>query len=552
MHAVPINRWLLVNFAGYPYAPNSFMPDNGLANLAGSLLDAGKEVLVLDGSTVSLLEEFSNARLRRRLGSVWDRIARSRHGLAGAADRLGALGLLPFCAAERQRLQDLYLERMARRIVRLADERGIEAVGFKLWNGDGLAGSARIARRVREAAPGLRILGGGPQVDIYMERFLDYHDEFDLLAYGEGEETIRELALRGGDPAAWATIPNLIFRDGGRVIRTESRLIGDLDRLPMPVYDPDVYPAMRGGEKVRIVVLDESRGCANHCAFCVHPAKSSRRLRTKGVPRLLDEILHLRKTLNAHTFRFGGSCTPYALLNAFAAAVLERGEQILYTSFAHVRNHAEADFVRMRQSGCVSLFFGLESGSQTILNRLQKGTRVEQIRAALHEARRAGIFSIGSLIYPCPGETAQTRAETLECLEQERPDALTVQAPVIAPRTDWFENPARYGIRFRNRDDYLARGVHWKLNLLLPVMFWKPLPVSVDGRSYKRVLGETGRFLRETQRRGFLTSVSDDTYLMSVRAEMPVHEFRDASRRAFFVGDAEQAAALADRVNARA
>src|ERR1035437_7704953 len=67
MTSSTLERWLLVNYAGYPYAPNSLMPDNGLANLAGALLAAGREVEIFDYGTVSTLRRLTSPDLRCRL-----------------------------------------------------------------------------------------------------------------------------------------------------------------------------------------------------------------------------------------------------------------------------------------------------------------------------------------------------------------------------------------------------------------------------------------------------------------------------------------------------
>lgn len=149
-------------------------------------------------------------------------------------------------------------------------ERGIEAVGFKLWSGDGTEGAVHIARHIRRQIPSVRIFGGGPQVDTFMERMFSCCEDFDALVYGEGEETIQELAERGGDSRAFDTIPNLLFKRNGCFHQTHAKIITNLDELPLPVYDSEIYPSMRGDEKIRIIVVDDSRGCRTttaHSAF---------------------------------------------------------------------------------------------------------------------------------------------------------------------------------------------------------------------------------------------------------------------------------------------
>jgi len=549
MKGKPLNRWLLVDYAGYPFAPNSLMPDNGLANLAGALLHNRKDVEILDYCTVSTVRRMTTPELSAQLSKAWDTLRQSKGGLLASARKWATLPVLHRGERERRRLQDRALTAMEDEIVAHVRGKGVNAVGFKLWNGDGIEGSCRIARRIRTMCPDVRLFAGGPHVDLFMERILDRYPFFDALVYGEAEETIRWLAENGGDPAAFETIPNLIYSRDGILRRTEERMVANLDDLPIPTYDPAVYPAMAGDEKIKVIVIDESRGCKNDCAFCVHPVKSHGRVRTKSIGRLIKEIRTLDERYGYRVFRFAGSCTPYSLLNQFAAEVTAQGLPVRYASFAHVRDSEEADFQAIRKSGGLALFFGIESGSQRILDAMRKRIRAERIVETLRSSKAAGIFTVGSIIFPAPGEDAASEEETISLLREAKPDSLMLQAPIVAPRTDWFNSPEKYGIRFRSKEEYLNVAMTWKIRIQLPPKFWSPMPIWIDGRPYRRTLSKTGGFARRLVELGIPTSITDETYLMSMRAGLPAVFFRDATLAAFFAGDAGSLQALVRKVN---
>jgi hypothetical protein len=547
-----LDRWLLVDYAGYAYTPSSLMPDNGLANLAGALVAAGKEVEILDYGTVATMRRFSSPALARRLLAAWEKVRSPRRGLAGGLEKLALLATLQAGDRERQRLQRQAEAAIAAELVERIRQRGITAVGFKLWNGDGFEGSVRLAQHLRRHCPGIRLFAGGPHVDFFMDRILEYYGGFDALAFGEGEETIRCLAESGGRPDAYGAIPNLLYARDGRIHRTDERMVADLDTLPLPAYEPEIYPAMRGDDKIRIFVVDESRGCRNECAFCVHPMKSHQQQRVKSVARLMREVGALAERHRVRTFRFAGSCTPYSLLNRFAAELAGTRTDLAYASFGHIRGIEEADLPLLRRSGCLALFFGLESGSQPVLDAMRKHVRAEWIPEAIRRTQEAGIFAVGSLIYPAPGDTPETARATLDLLAQRRPSSVTLQAPIVAPRTDWFDHPERYGIRFRSRDHYVDAALRWKVKLLLPPSLWKPLPVRFDGRRYRAVLKQTTWMAGELRALGIPLSISDENYLMSVRAGLAVEEFREEAQRAFFTGEPDRIGALVARINATA
>jgi len=547
-----LDRWLLVNYSGYPYALNSLILDNGLANLAGALLRDGRSVEILDYATISVLERFTPPDLTRRLRRAWDRVFPADGEEPSALDKVRALVSLSRGEAYRNRRQRKVLQEIAEEIIARVREKDIQAVGFKLWNGDGLVGAAAIASELRRQCPEVRVFGGGPHVDMFMEDLLDPCDAFDALAYGEGEETIRHFAESGGDPASFEGIPNLLYRDNGAPRTTEARCVEDLESLAPPVYDPEIYPAAAGNEKIRIIVIDESRGCGNKCAFCIHPIKSAstRKLRVKSAASLLDDIETLQQKYGVSTFRFAGSCTPYKLLNDFADEVLRRGTDLMYASFGHLRNWKTARFEAIRKSGCVSLFFGVESGCQRVLDAMQKGTRAEDIEPALQACVDAGIYTVASLIFPAPSADAASEEETLQRMKAARPSALAVQPPVAVPRTDWFLNAERYGIDIPDREAYIRVAMRWKAKNLLPIAFWPPLPVRVNGLRFKKILKRTSAFCKRLEEEaGLPVGLSDDVYLMIRRIGMDPIEFRDVTRAAFFSGDAPRIRELAERIN---
>jgi radical SAM superfamily enzyme YgiQ (UPF0313 family) len=526
------------------------MPDNGLANLAGALIQDGHSAHILDFATVGTIRRMTTPDLRQRLAREWQALRRPGQGPIAAARRLLSLPILQRAEAERRRLQQHAIEEIGSELADYVRKHNIDAVGFKLWNGDGLEGSVRCAAILRQQHPHLRIFGGGPHVDLFMERLLCRYPVFNALSFGEGEHTIVMLARQGANDNALDEIPNLIFRKPDGTIRlTNELMVENLDDLPMPVYDTAVYPAMGGDEKIKIMVIDESRGCRNSCNFCIHPVKSNKSVRLKSISRLLAEVRDMDRRYGFRAFRFAGSCTPYALLNDFARAVISEKLPVRYASFAHIREADEADFDTIRKSGCVSLFFGIESGSQTILDSLNKGITVENIGRTIARSKAAGIFTVGSLIFPCPGDTDQTEAETLELLQNNKPDALLFQAPIVAPRTAWFQSPEKYRIRIANPELYLNVAMTWKIKLQLPPRFWNSMPIEIDGRTYRKVLAKTSEFARKVAKMKIPTAITDETYLMSVQAGMDANRFRDTALGAFFSGDTETIESLTSAIN---
>ncbi len=526
-------RGLLVSFAGYPYTPSSLMPDNGLAALAGSLLDNGHEVKVLDYGTVDMIARYVPPALHRRLVSIW------KEASTGASSPLLLLRLMR---------AGLSSSRASRRVVKaIADELSgqIEGfrpdfVGFKLWNGDGFSSSVTLAGMIRSRHPDVKVIGGGPQVDWFEEYVLDYTDAFHVLARGECEHTIAQLAEWSVGKRPLEGISNLIYKGrSGELVKTPLEPVADLDDLAMPCYESAHYPSLQGTRHMKMITIDESRGCPNDCHFCIHPRKSSRNWRIKSPERLVSELKAVMSETGADTFIYAGSNTPSKAAAANARAIIDARLDIRYAGFGHARGMKKADFDIMARSGCRALFYGVESGSQRILDKsLNKGNKVGEVRDILKRTKEAGIFTIGSIIYPAPFEDAQSRAETLNFILDARPDSVPVQFPGLVPGSNWDRDAERFGFRMpRGRRAAMRYGLTYKIRLIYPPRFWKPLPYLLNGRNSRELFAETAAFAAEIKKAGISTNVAHDMVLMADKLGMSPQEFHGESMRLFYTGD---------------
>jgi radical SAM superfamily enzyme YgiQ (UPF0313 family) len=546
MSARGLKKWLIINYAGFPYTPNSLMPDNGLANLAGTLIRENKLVKILDYSTINTIRNLTTPELTRALKDLL-------HGSIGIGKKAESqksdmVRLLKKYEEIRNEKQRQYVRILCDEIARDIKINKVDSVGLKLWNGDGLQGSLRIANYIKRKYPKIKVFGGGPQVDVFMDKIAEY-DCFDAVAYGDGEETIRYLAEIGDNIEKYKEIPNLLYKQHGKIRQTETRYIDDLDALPMPAYDPEIYPAMGTNEKIKIAVIDESRGCTGNCSFCIHPVKSNNIIREKSVPRLIREIEVLVKRNNIKAFRFAGSCTPYRLLADIAREIIKRNIKVKYSSFAHAINTDKFDFKKLRKSGCLALFFGIESGSQRILNLMHKALKISNSPETIRRANEAGIFTVGSFIYPAPGEDEASEKETYKFIMDNKLAALTVQSPIVIPCTGWFQHANDYGIKIQDKAKYISDLLKWKVKFLLPTTFWEALPISINRKSYSDVLKCTTEFVGSLENEGFLTSITDEMYLMSDLLNSRIIDFRNQAREIFFVADVKKIEEMVSRIN---
>jgi radical SAM superfamily enzyme YgiQ (UPF0313 family) len=539
-------RGLLISYPGYPYTPSSLLPDNGLANLAGALIEAGHDAMVLDYGTVDTMRRLVPQGLRRKLSEVYDQVSRARNNRPSRLSGLYALMRIHFIDKRLAKYRAKEVMRIAEEIAEIIRKQKPDFMGFKLWNGDGFDGPLMMAEFLKRRFPELKIFAGGPHVDFFRGLIFERTKAFDVLTYGEGEGTIVNIAdyISGKGKLDF---PNLITPDG---IEKELKRIDDLDSLPMPVYDENVYPALKGNEKIKIIVFDESRGCPYGCAFCVQSVKSGHRRRVKTVGRIVREMKHIRSRSGVRSFRYAGSSTPAELMRQVAERIIEENLDVSYCSYGHAKEFCAGNAEILKRSGLFGLLFGIESGNQKVLDLMNKPTTVEQIKTAVRTAKDAGIFVVGSVILPAPGDDEGTMKETFELLTDIRPDSVFIQFPGIYPRTPWAKNPERYGFDL-DKENYCRQVMDYKIKTLFPPSFWSPLPYKLNGMSFRRFARITEQFAMKLESSGLVTQLTDDIAMVGSVLGIEPMEFKRLSARAMWTGDWEKMAEIVTAFNER-
>lgn len=538
-------RMILVSFAGYPFTPSSLMPDNGLANLAGTLVASGHEARIMDYGTVDTMKRLFPASVSRRLAPMVEKVF--------SGGKPGLLDLWRAFSSDRKlrRHQAREYRRIAGEIIDEIDRLSADAVGFKLWNGDGFLGTVRMAGLIRKARPEVKLFAGGPHVDWFKTEIFNHTTVFDGLIAGEGEPMITALAEmveRRRDPD---DVPNLMYLRDGKYRRTSRTCVENLDELALPNYEPSVYPAVHGGGQIRMATIDESRGCPGKCAFCLHGDKSGSHWRFKSPGRLVSELTSITGQIGSNCFIYAGSNTPSKAAKANARAMVEAGLGVRYACFGHIKGMHHVDFDLLHRSGCRAIFYGLESASKRILDvSMNKEIPLDRARQILADMRRNDIASVTSVIFPAPFEDDQSRRDTIEFLSEVRPDSVPVQFPGLIPGTRWDRKAEQFGFKFpRGRARARRTGLTYKIKLIYPPRFWAKLPYTLHDKSSRALAAETGAFIKDLEAEGLVTGVGHDLCLMARELGWSIGEFRDHCRKVFLSGDVEQAARLVDDIN---
>ena len=295
--------------------------------------------------------------------------------------------------------------------------------------------SAQVAK---QACPNSTVVLGGPHATFMDKQVLAEENAVDVIVRGEGEQTLLELAQNAGNPKALDNIKGITFRKNGQAIRNPERpFIQNLDDLPRPAYKHfDLEKYRLFGRKMLPIIT--SRGCPSQCSFCTTSRIFGRPFRARSPKNVVDELEWLRDEHGADAFSFYDDT--FTLDKNRALKICEdiknRKLGIPWDCQTRVSTVTEDMLKIMRDANCQQVFFGVESGCQTILDAVHKGTSVEQNKKAIKMAKDAGLFVAVSVMVGYPGETQEMLEQTIDLLRQAEPDDAYICVATPYPGTE--------------------------------------------------------------------------------------------------------------------
>lgn len=279
-----------------------------------------------------------------------------------------------------------------------------------------ISSAARLCSLAKQFDPALLTVIGGAHANGLPTRTLEEFPAFDCLVYGEGEETLLELCRAVASGESFASIAGLVHRDGGELVRNSPRpLLANLDALPFPARDLFVAAnqaghASRGfSNTLRSAELFTARGCPFGCSFCAIQATFGHCVRFHSLERIAAELEELVQQGCNHLVIADDTFTLDAERAAAISRIIGRSGITSWNCDTRVTSVTPELLRIMRQNGCTKVAFGVESGSQRILDKIGKQIRVEQVQQAVLWAKEAGLRHIeGNFIIGAdPSETAE-------------------------------------------------------------------------------------------------------------------------------------------------
>ena len=279
-----------------------------------------------------------------------------------------------------------------------------------------------LAALLKSMAPGIPIVMGGPHATSFSDSILDECASIDYLVPGEGELPFTELLQRLDERKPVDSVVGILYRgaDGKVVATPPSEPVRDLDTLPHParhIYKMRQYiPLPNQCRRSPATTAISSRGCPyGRCTFCYQGGRYGYGYRRRSPEHVIDEIGRLARDWGIREIIFWDDnfCVNSKWINAFCDLLDKNRLDITWTVQGRVDTVTEDMLRRMAASGCYNIYYGLESGSQKMLDFIWKGITLEQSRAAVKWANDAGMEIRASFILGMPTETKEMAEETI-------------------------------------------------------------------------------------------------------------------------------------------
>ena len=278
----------------------------------------------------------------------------------------------------------------------------------------------------------IKIILGGPEVRNHKEKFLAYGA--DIIVFGEGEDTMLDLvkAWSSGVEPDLHNMQGIAFKDKeGIIIMPDRVLIRDINQLAFPnrkkINLQLYFDAWKQKHGFSMVNVNTMRGCPYSCKWCSRAVYGGS-YRRRSAALVVDEIQWLQQNYQFDMIWFVDDVFTinHKWLNEFAAEIEKRKVAVSYEIITRSDRVNEEVLQLLKQSGCFRVWIGAESGSQKVIDAMDRRVKVEQVRETIKMVKAYGMEAGTFIMLGYPGEEEADIKETLNHLKYSNPDYYTI------------------------------------------------------------------------------------------------------------------------------
>ena len=287
------------------------------------------------------------------------------------------------------------------------------------------------------------VILGGTLISADPKALLGFPD-VDFGVYGEADLTFSEILKVVEKKQPVEGMEGVIWRDNGDVKFLKPKVIIDLDQVPMParhLLKMEIYrPSPANFRRIPATTIMTSRGCPYQCIFCSRPTEGTA-FRAHSAERVVDEIEHLVKTYGIRDIQIFDdtfSLIP-SRVEKICKGIIERKLDVWWNCMTRVDKINPELLALMKKAGCYEIGFGIESGSDRILQFIKKATTTDLVRKGVKMTQEAGIDVRGFFMIGFPTETKEEILQTIEFAKELDVDVAQFMVSTPFPGTEMWE-----------------------------------------------------------------------------------------------------------------
>jgi anaerobic magnesium-protoporphyrin IX monomethyl ester cyclase len=304
--------------------------------------------------------------------------------------------------------------------------------GISSMSGTTIYDALIVSKKVREKYPDLPIVWGGSHASLLPEQTLE-NPLVDIVVRGPGEATVITLAKALKAKKTLSGIKGITYKEDGEIISNPNADCVDINKYPMldfESFDMDKYITKIEPSKLtyddistRILGYSSSRGCMHRCGFCAISSFYGKQWLAYKPERVVKELKLIvnKYKVNGIIFSDDNFFIDRRRVEKICDLLIKEKLNIKWGAMcrcSYFANYDEAFINKLKESGCASLFFGAESGSQKILDLIKKDIKVEDILVCAKKTRQHGIKAKFFFMMGFPGETIKDVYKTINLLDK--------------------------------------------------------------------------------------------------------------------------------------
>ena len=328
-------------------------------------------------------------------------------------------------------------------IRRIIKEKKPDVVGFSVLTFN-LLDCLDVAKIIREVSPSTKICFGGFHPTIYPQETLDF-PEVDYIVFGEGETTFKELVKvidSGGDLSSkLPSVDGVGWKNafGMTTINKGRKAAAKLDEITMPAHDLidlDKYTVVLANDS-KVASMQTSRGCPSKCTFCDIRLT---RFRFRSAEDVLKEIEYLKSRGIYEFFLVDDQFTSNKeRVLSLCKLLIDNNVGIKFKISSRIDRVDSEMLHALEKAGCYRIHYGIESGSQRLLDYMEKEITLEQIRETVKNTKEAGIEIFAYMMIGIPTETKADIKKSVNLIRELKPNHVNYSICTPFPKTALYE-----------------------------------------------------------------------------------------------------------------